>query len=282
MQELTANVDAYFKSVYVTKQPDAAGGKLGAGPIWDFDLAFGNVTFREGNRHDIWTHGANRFMPWSRSPYTPPSFVSRVPTYWEKLWADRAFQGRLRCRWEEMHKGAFASAAIAARIDGWGTKLAAAQARDQALWKSLSMDVNSNAYLPATYAAELTASRASTLLLEVGSQHEQVEELRDAGAREAQLAGQGDMVGHEPALDGVVHEGEPPGDLALYSMRTPRTSCSARRSRPACWVSSTVSASGCNGRGHCARRSAATGTSAPWGDFRRARASAGHAHRRAS
>jgi hypothetical protein len=155
VQELTANVDAYFKSVYLVKQPDGAGGKLVAGPIWDFDLAFGNVTFREGNRHDIWAHGANRFMPWSKSPYTPPSFVSRVPTYWEKLWAERPFQGLVRCRWQELRKGAFATGAVHARIDGWGTKLAAAQARDQALWKSLALDVNSNAYLPATYAAEL-------------------------------------------------------------------------------------------------------------------------------
>src|SRR5690606_31056640 len=54
------------------------------------------------------------------------------------------------------------------------------------------------------------------LLLEVGGQHQQIEELRDPGAREPQLARQGGLVGHEPALDGglqVVREGELPGDL---------------------------------------------------------------------
>jgi hypothetical protein len=59
------------------------------------------------------------------------------------------------------------------------------------------------------------------LLLEVGSQHEQVKELRDPGAREPQLARQGGLVGHEPALDGglqVVREGELPGDLGGASL----------------------------------------------------------------
>jgi hypothetical protein len=54
------------------------------------------------------------------------------------------------------------------------------------------------------------------LLLEVGGQHEQVEELRDPGAREPQLSRQGGLVGHEPPLDGglkVVRERELPGDL---------------------------------------------------------------------
>jgi len=49
------------------------------------------------------------------------------------------------------------------------------------------------------------------LLLEVGGQHEQVEELRDPRSREPQLARQGGLVGHQPAFDGglqVVRERE--------------------------------------------------------------------------
>lgn len=41
--ELSYNVDGYRKSVYFVKKPEAAGGQLLIGPVWDFDFAYGLV-----------------------------------------------------------------------------------------------------------------------------------------------------------------------------------------------------------------------------------------------
>lgn len=47
LHELTCNLDSCFRrSCYMTKEP---GGKLTMGPIWDFDLAFGNFVMDAGN-----------------------------------------------------------------------------------------------------------------------------------------------------------------------------------------------------------------------------------------
>ena len=45
IQELSNNVDAYWKSMHLTKQRDASGGLVYMGPIWDLDLAFANYNY---------------------------------------------------------------------------------------------------------------------------------------------------------------------------------------------------------------------------------------------
>ena len=42
INELTKHVDAFKLSFYMHKKKDSNGGKLHMGPIWDFNLAFGN------------------------------------------------------------------------------------------------------------------------------------------------------------------------------------------------------------------------------------------------
>ena len=45
INELAHNVDAYRLSAYLYKDSDEDGGLLSFGPVWDFDRAFGNVTY---------------------------------------------------------------------------------------------------------------------------------------------------------------------------------------------------------------------------------------------
>ena len=42
---LVENVDAYRSSAYLHKDRDSRNTKLIAGPVWDFNLAFGNVDY---------------------------------------------------------------------------------------------------------------------------------------------------------------------------------------------------------------------------------------------
>ena len=48
MQEITKNIDGYRLSSYLYKDKDSNDGRLVAGPIWDFNLGFGNANYDEG------------------------------------------------------------------------------------------------------------------------------------------------------------------------------------------------------------------------------------------
>jgi spore coat protein CotH len=50
INEVTKNVDAYRLSTFLHKQRDSDGGKLVMGPIWDYNLGFGNADYcTQGN-----------------------------------------------------------------------------------------------------------------------------------------------------------------------------------------------------------------------------------------
>ena len=44
VEEVSRNYDGGVTSSFFYKKSDAEGGKLYAGPVWDFDVAFGNCT----------------------------------------------------------------------------------------------------------------------------------------------------------------------------------------------------------------------------------------------
>jgi hypothetical protein len=154
VQELANNVDAYHKSVFIQKQPKAAGNKLVLGPLWDFDIAFGNADFRQAHRTDTWAHDMNRFGT-APTPYNPPGSVTRVPFWWEKMWKHPAFQRDLKCRWRELRKGPLSRESIEAKLSFFGKELALAQPRDQALWKTIGVKTTFNYYVGKTYADDV-------------------------------------------------------------------------------------------------------------------------------
>ena len=79
VQELVKNNDAaFFNSTYVHKSPT---GKITVGPLWDFDLAFGNYPFDAG----------------------PTGWKIRNAAWIERLYEDRAFIGRLKTRWQALY-----------------------------------------------------------------------------------------------------------------------------------------------------------------------------------
>ena len=55
IQEFVNNVDGYRFSTFFYKDKDSDGGKLHAGPLWDFDLCYGNEDYTDFNL-------ANRYL----------------------------------------------------------------------------------------------------------------------------------------------------------------------------------------------------------------------------
>ncbi len=145
VNELAHNVDAYRLSAYLWKDAEADGGRLHAGPLWDFDRAFGNV-----NYCDCWlTEG------FVIDDLTTCGYGEQYPPWWSRLLADPDFTARLRCRWEALRGGALSDEALTERVLGFAEELAEAEPRDDARWGTIGTWVTPNSYVGETWEDEI-------------------------------------------------------------------------------------------------------------------------------
>lgn len=117
IHEWSFNIDSCFRrSCFLTKQP---GGKLTMGPIWDFDLAFGNFSRDEGN-YKVWA-----------SVGTEEGYVK--PNWMNHLMKDPRFMEKLKARWQEV-KDLLLEKALAA-IDDMAARIGPSQEMNFQVWK---------------------------------------------------------------------------------------------------------------------------------------------------
>jgi hypothetical protein len=138
LNEWANNVDGYVASAYLHKDRQDAGGKLTAGPVWDFNIAFGNANFSDADRTSGWRvhHG-------------------RVPFWWRRLLQDPAFVQRLEQRWTEIRASFLHEARLEHLIDSVSTLLSEAQERHFRRWDLLGTYIWPNAYVGETYQDEV-------------------------------------------------------------------------------------------------------------------------------
>ncbi len=98
ISELTKNVDSYRLSTFLHKDK---GGKLNAGPIWDFNLAYGNADY-----HNAWTTYGFQIKAQMEGDHWGNPF------WWLKLWDDQTFVDQMKCRWKEMRESAWSNSQI--------------------------------------------------------------------------------------------------------------------------------------------------------------------------
>ena len=104
--ELSLNADGYKRSAYFYKerqQPDGTGGKLFAGPVWDYNLAYGNAGFANADNPEAWN-----FEGASNNP---------TPAMWQRLLQDPAFRKAVKTRYQSLRKNVLSDKAIDAYID---------------------------------------------------------------------------------------------------------------------------------------------------------------------
>lgn len=82
VNEVSKNVDGYRISTYFNKDKDSKGGKIKAGPPWDYDLSYGNANYCEGNSPYGFAYNFNKVCS---------SDGWQVPYWWEKMLSDSAF-----------------------------------------------------------------------------------------------------------------------------------------------------------------------------------------------
>jgi CotH kinase protein len=149
INELSHNVDGYRLSTYMFKDRSSLGGKLNAGPVWDYDLAFRNANYCNGSNTDTWAYQFNNICP---------TDFWQVPFWWEKLMTDTAFESAVKCRYTSLRKDIFSTPSINSMIDSIQSLLSEAQVRHFAKWPILGQYIWPNPQpIPTSYEGEITA-----------------------------------------------------------------------------------------------------------------------------
>jgi len=142
LNEITNNVDAYRLSNFFTKVRNSKGGKLFEGPVWDYNLGFGNADF------------GNAWQTWDWALYNP--FVTEViPFHLKRLQHDPAFTNLMHCRWSSLRSSTLSESHISSIIDSITTFLGPAIERNFERWDILGVHVWPNYYVGNTYADEI-------------------------------------------------------------------------------------------------------------------------------
>ena len=126
VNELSKEVDKYRYSNYFFKQKDSDGGKLFAGPVWDFNLGYGNV--------DYWEPGIST-AGWIYPVIAP--FDYSIMFWWKRLMEDPYFRALARTRWTELRQGEWSDTEITQVIDSITGLIDAAKDRNYARWPIL-------------------------------------------------------------------------------------------------------------------------------------------------
>lgn len=119
--ELSSNVDAYRLSTYFHKDRE---GKLRAGPIWDYNLSFGNDLF-------FWGYDRSHTDVWQFN-----NEDNNGPYFWLHLFNDPSYKCYLSKRWFEVTNpgGPMSYAAVVEIIDYYTDLLDESAVREQQRW----------------------------------------------------------------------------------------------------------------------------------------------------
>ncbi|MEO7081195.1 MAG: CotH kinase family protein, partial [Flavobacteriales bacterium] len=147
LNELSRNVDGYRLSSYLYKDKNSNGGKLHAGPPWDYDIAWGNANYCDATEPSGWAYQFGDICP---------EHSAQIPFWWPRLMEDSAFADAVRCRWNELRDSVLSPAYVAAYCDSVAAQIDEAQQRNFTVWPILGTYVWPNPFpIPATYADEV-------------------------------------------------------------------------------------------------------------------------------
>jgi CotH kinase protein/Secretion system C-terminal sorting domain len=148
VNEVSRNVDGYRLSSYFYKDKNSKGGKIIAGPVWDYDLGFRNANYCNGSSVGGWSYQFNTVC---NEDYW------LVPFWWDRLMQDTAYTASLRCRWKQLKQTTLSKQRIYFLIDSVNTLLGEAQQRHFQKWPILGQYVWPNPQpIPTSYAGEIS------------------------------------------------------------------------------------------------------------------------------
>ncbi|MBC8486699.1 MAG: CotH kinase family protein, partial [Bacteroidetes bacterium] len=119
--EFTKNIDGYRLSTYFYKDRNE---KIKAGPVWDYNLSFGNADYNDG---------------WSTEGWYYP-LIWEMEVYWfDDLINDPEFNNLCATRWQELRQNTLNIPHIFSLIDEWVELLSESQERNFSRWAILGL-----------------------------------------------------------------------------------------------------------------------------------------------
>ncbi len=135
ISEITKNVDSmFFSSMFLNVMP---GEKIKMGPLWDFDLSFGNVDYADSRYAEGWWV---KYHPWYERLFQDPDFVDRVKVRFAYFKDNQDF--------------------ILDKIDTYAQQLQWAQQENDNKWQTLGIYVWPNPMIFDTYQEEVDHMKA--------------------------------------------------------------------------------------------------------------------------
>lgn len=134
VNELSRNVDGFKKSVYFFKDKDSKGGKINAGPVWDFDWAWKNIwdcAAFQATDGSGWSYKINDCLTYA--PYSNGWTV--------RFLQDENFANALNSRYFELRKSFLSTQYLNSYIDSVQDLVNEAQVRHYDKWRILGISV---------------------------------------------------------------------------------------------------------------------------------------------
>jgi hypothetical protein len=145
IQELSNNVDGYRLSTFFYKLRDSKGGKLYAGPLWDFNLGYGNVNYYD---FCLSTSG------WLYEHIGPDPFALPMH-WWKRMMEDGEYSALFISRWKELRQGSFRNDSIMTFLDNSIAYMGEAIDRNYERWPILGTYIWPNYFIGSTYSEEV-------------------------------------------------------------------------------------------------------------------------------
>jgi len=132
LNEAFKNNDLFFSSTHLYKEQD---NKLYAGPIWDFNIAFGNINYNENWSTDGWLVTGNFWTP--------------------RILQDISFYETYQLRWKTLRNKQLSDYSITTMIDSLLSELDEPQQRNFSKWPILGEYIWPNYFIGEDYFDEI-------------------------------------------------------------------------------------------------------------------------------
>jgi hypothetical protein len=141
--EVGKHIDAYKLSFYMHKKKSTNGGKLHFGPLWDFNLGFGNFDYVCSPDPQGWS-------------YEFQGTCDNSHPFWVKKLTDiPEVSDQINCRWNQLRNGPLHTDSLMKYIDDRLTEMGDAPTRNFQRWDILGNYVWPNSYVGDTYEEEV-------------------------------------------------------------------------------------------------------------------------------
>ena len=141
--EMGKHIDAYKLSFYMHKKKSTNGGKLHFGPLWDFNLGFGNFNFVCSPEPEGWT-------------YEFQGTCDNSHPFWVKKLTDiTEVSNQINCRWNQLRNGSLHTDSLMQYIDDRVAEMGDATSRNFERWDILGQYVWPNDFVGDTYEEEV-------------------------------------------------------------------------------------------------------------------------------